>query len=120
MLDTILKKCSLFLHHLKVFLHIIPKTPPIPDDEMAVLKISYITTSNIVADLAKQATVCKKNIAEAKNQHKRDFYNRKFDKIKPKFQDELQRLHQIKQILDDNNITVDDSEMELTPEQLGL
>jgi hypothetical protein len=120
LIKTIAIKWHYYTHQLKKLLHIIPPTPPIPPEDVKVLKQVYLTTAAEVAIIAAQATRFQRNISEAKTKHKRDLYERKFNKIRPKFQDELIRLQQAKQILDDNGIIVEDSEHTALLEELGL
>ena len=54
-------------------------------------------------------------MAEAKTTHKKDFYQRKFNKVKPKFQDELKRLYQLHHIMSLNGIEVGDVENDIIP-----
>jgi hypothetical protein len=116
---TIAVKWHYYLHQAKKLFRIIPQTPPIPEEDAKALKQVYLATAAQVADLASLATRYQKNIREG-SKHKQDFYTRKFDKLRPKFQDELIRLQQAKQILDDNGIIVEESEHTELLEELGL
>jgi hypothetical protein len=54
--------------------------------------------------LVKDAEVIQTNINTAKTKPKRDFYHKKLNKVKIKFQDEVARLVQIEHTMKDNNI----------------
>lgn len=101
-----LKALSILWYSLALskFKRLIYKNKPIPDADSLALQEVYSATELMVANLSAEATKFMKNMKEAKTQHKKDFYQRKFDRIKPKWQDEVNRLFQMKHILDENNI----------------
>lgn len=81
--------------------------PPIPAADAESLKILHGVTEQSLLIYATEATKITKIISEAKTNHKKDLYQRKFNKIRPKFQDELARLLQIEQIMKDNGIKLE-------------
>lgn len=82
---------------------------PVPAADAEVLKTLHDVTVQSLLLYATEATKFHKNMSAAKTKHKIDLYQRKFNKIKPKFQDELARLLQIEQIMKDNGIKLEKS-----------
>jgi len=93
----------------KQFRRLFKIQPPVPAADAEALKTLHDVTVQSLLMYATVATKYTKTIAEAKTNHKRDLYERKFNKIKPKFQDELARLLQIEQIMKDNKIKLEKS-----------
>lgn len=67
-------------------------------------------SSNILANLTKEAMTYQMEISNAKTKPKVDLFTKKFNKVKVKFHDEFHRLHQIKHIMEVNDISFEDSE----------
>ena len=93
----------------KQFRRLFRMQAPVPAADAEALKTLYDLTSQSLVAYAVEATGYQRSIAGAKTNHKKDFYGKKFKKVKAKFQDELQRLLQVEQILKDNKIKMQKS-----------
>ena len=92
---------------LKKLLRIIPKNPPVPDQDKEALLELHRLTSLSVRQYLKEAKQFQEMAKNAKTSYKKEYYGKKFLKLRPKFQDELTRLHQIEHILKENGIPFD-------------
>ena len=82
------------------------------DFDLQYFKRLYKLTVNQMAVLVREADRFQGLIASAKTTPKRNLYTKKFSKTRAQFQDELARLMQIKHILDENNVDLEELEDE--------
>ena len=79
---------------------------PMPDDIRIIFQSLYELTNKSMIAYAAEFAQQRQDAEYAKTKHKADFYLRKSNKTRRKFQDELSRLHQLKTIMDDNKIDI--------------
>lgn len=79
---------------------------PMPDEIKVVFNSLHELTQQSMMSYAQEANTFMVKRSAAGTRHSRRLYERKFNKVKKKFQDELQRLHQIETIMKENNIDI--------------
>lgn len=91
----------------------------LPEEVVENFKRLFKLTANSLALYAKEANDYQNKIHESKTKPKKDLYQKKFNKVKQKFQDELARAIQLKHIIDENNISLDDEDKEIVENIIG-
>ena len=77
-----------------------------PDEVKIVFSSIHELTQKSMMAFAQEANGHMVKGKESGTRHGRRLYERKFAKVKKKFQDELQRLHQIESIMKENKIDI--------------
>ena len=81
-----------------------------PEQERKVFAQLYKLSQKTLAAYAIEADGFRVNAEKAKTKHKRDLYQRKFNNVKKKFQEELTRFHNLQTIVDTHGIEIPDDE----------
>ena len=83
-----------------------------PEMERMAFAQLYKLSQKTLALYAKEADEYLTKAKEAKTNHKRDLYQRKFNNVKTKFQDELGRFNNLNSIIEEHGIDVSEKSEE--------